>query len=722
MDSGLSYQALLNQSELQADHVLFTGLTVDQLIYATSGGSLASASTGSGLTFSAGTLSVNPSYIRGLISESDSNLTYNATTGVFDFSDTPVFTGLTVGALNGILKANAGVVSGSSTTSDLPEGSNLYYTDSRARSAISAGSGISYNSGTGVITNTIDDTDDLKEGSTNLFFTNSRARSALSAGSGISYNSGTGVISASAAGVSSATGTANQVLVNGTSGSAQTGAITLTLPQSIATTSSPTFAAITATGSANSQLNQGTFQNTNSGTAANNEIRVLNDASLGLRLGTTSSTYTGWTGDAYIYNSANRGINFGTNNTGGRMYLDNAGNLGVGITAPLARLHVQNDVNGDTNMRVRNINAGSSAFSSIYLGNNGGSVAAMFLNSSTRSTDGGVNTFTIRNDAGDLRLQSSGSSGMHITGGNVGIQRTPTATLDIARGTAGDGTLAIRGTTWTSQFNSGADEHIYLRAGKANARIYMQDHFTSPGPVQIGPHTGGVSVGVNIDPTMPFQLYNTNRGGQLGIGQQSDSTPYMNLGMDTSYVQYLANNAFWTGAAYNYVNTGGYSGRASRIAQASGEFHVDTASGGTNPISWNRRLTITNNGDFQVFGNYFKGAVQLMTMRSTASTGHPLATSITVNHSMPILPLFVNVFLRCTTTDANYAVGDQINITSNVHGPNSHCITTWFNSTQCGVRILSISNIRVQDKTTPTTTVVLNSARWQVDFYIYASV
>jgi hypothetical protein len=46
-------------------------------------------------------------------------------------------------------------------------------------------------------------------------------------------------------GVSSLTGTADQVLVGGTSGSPQTGALTLTLPQSIASTSSPTFAGLT---------------------------------------------------------------------------------------------------------------------------------------------------------------------------------------------------------------------------------------------------------------------------------------------------------------------------------------------------------------------------------------------------------------------------------------------------------------------------------------------
>lgn len=48
----------------------------------------------------------------------------------------------------------------------------------------------------------------------------------------------------SSTGVTTATGTANQVLINGTSGSAISGAITLTLPQDIATTSTPQFAKI----------------------------------------------------------------------------------------------------------------------------------------------------------------------------------------------------------------------------------------------------------------------------------------------------------------------------------------------------------------------------------------------------------------------------------------------------------------------------------------------
>ena len=48
-------------------------------------------------------------------------------------------------------------------------------------------------------------------------------------------------------GVSTLTGTADQVLVNATSGTPTSGAVTLTLPQNINTTSSPTFAALTLT-------------------------------------------------------------------------------------------------------------------------------------------------------------------------------------------------------------------------------------------------------------------------------------------------------------------------------------------------------------------------------------------------------------------------------------------------------------------------------------------
>lgn len=64
----------------------------------------------------------------------------------------PSFTGLTIGTLAGVLKATAGVVSGSATTTDLTEGTNLYYTDARARAAISSTvTGLTYTSSTGIL-------------------------------------------------------------------------------------------------------------------------------------------------------------------------------------------------------------------------------------------------------------------------------------------------------------------------------------------------------------------------------------------------------------------------------------------------------------------------------------------------------------------------------------------------------------------------------------------
>ena len=96
-------------------------------------------------------------------------------------------------------------------TDNLSEGSsNLYFTNARARSAISASGDISYNSSTGVISFTASaapvtsvnsetgavvlDTGDIAE-SGNLYYTDARARAAISEGSTqLSYNSGTGVL------------------------------------------------------------------------------------------------------------------------------------------------------------------------------------------------------------------------------------------------------------------------------------------------------------------------------------------------------------------------------------------------------------------------------------------------------------------------------------------------------------------------------------------------
>lgn len=59
------------------------------------------------------------------------------------------------------------------TTNDVAEGTNQYFTTARARTALSGGTGISYNSTTGIVSLSAN-TDQVAEGANNLYYTNNR--------------------------------------------------------------------------------------------------------------------------------------------------------------------------------------------------------------------------------------------------------------------------------------------------------------------------------------------------------------------------------------------------------------------------------------------------------------------------------------------------------------------------------------------------------------------
>ena len=94
------------------------------------GGSLSYNNTSGVLTYQGPT----DAEIRGLVSATGTGLTYNNGTGVFTLSPSAVI--------------------GASTTSDLPEGTNLYFTNARVDSRLSGSTGITYNAGAISITNT----------------------------------------------------------------------------------------------------------------------------------------------------------------------------------------------------------------------------------------------------------------------------------------------------------------------------------------------------------------------------------------------------------------------------------------------------------------------------------------------------------------------------------------------------------------------------------------
>ena len=75
------------------------------------------------------------------------------------------------------------------STSDLTEGTNLYYTDTRVGTYLTTNSYATESFVTSAVAGK-DNTDEITEGTTNLYFTNARAQAAISAGTGIDVTLG----------------------------------------------------------------------------------------------------------------------------------------------------------------------------------------------------------------------------------------------------------------------------------------------------------------------------------------------------------------------------------------------------------------------------------------------------------------------------------------------------------------------------------------------------
>ena len=81
-----------------------------------------------------------------------------------------------------------------------------------------------------------------------------------------------------------------------------------------------------------------------------------------------------------------------------------------------------------------------------------------------------------------FRYSSSGSFlGTPLTilreSGNVGLGVTsPAASLEVARGAAPNGTAAFKGTIRDSYFNFSTNEDTYIRGGKDNSNVYINDN------------------------------------------------------------------------------------------------------------------------------------------------------------------------------------------------------------------------------------------------------
>jgi len=178
--------------------------------------------------------------------------------GTVDTDALTVSANATVGGtlgVTGILTATGGVtgnVTGNVTgtvsdvsnhdTGAISEGSNLYYTDTRARSSISATGSLSYVPATGVMSFTQGNTDTIAEGSTNLYYTDARATAAAKAAISVTDSGGDGSLTYSAGAITYTGPSAAETRAHfsgGTGVSITNG--TVAIGQAVGTTSDVTF-------------------------------------------------------------------------------------------------------------------------------------------------------------------------------------------------------------------------------------------------------------------------------------------------------------------------------------------------------------------------------------------------------------------------------------------------------------------------------------------------
>ncbi len=148
------------------------------------------------------------------------------------------------------------------------------------------------------------------------------------------------------------------------------------------------------------------LRNPNAGTNAFTNLALGNDSQYNLQLFVNSSTRT-----------ADGGGNTATlRNDGGSLRLQSFGGRGLTIHGSTAFGEWEQNFDGQGGLWLRNANAGANAITALVLGNDSPSNLFLFVNSSTKTSDGGANTATLRNDAGKLRLQAMGGHGLTIDG------------------------------------------------------------------------------------------------------------------------------------------------------------------------------------------------------------------------------------------------------------------------------------------------------------------
>jgi len=166
-----------------------------------------------------------------------------------------------------------------------------------------------------------------------------------------------------------------------------------------------------------------------------------------------------WTSSAHGTYMKFETTNIGSGSRTEKVRITDAGNVGIGTTAPGYLLDVSGNSGSDTGIRAINTNNAAAANTLVMLANDVGNYGGLHLRSSTHATDPNALTVFAPSVNTSLIFQTNGAEKMRIlSGGNVGIGTTaPTAALDVTGHIASSGTAPTVGTCGTSPSITGTD-------------------------------------------------------------------------------------------------------------------------------------------------------------------------------------------------------------------------------------------------------------------------
>ena len=213
----------------------------------------------------------------------------------------------------------------------------------------------------------------------------------------------------------------------------------------------------------------------------------------------------------------------------------NNGNVGIGTIDPQKLLHLSKSQDGDTELRIENASAGTSARSILRLSNDvAGASATLIYHGTSHATNARILRLQNNDAAGDIRFYFNGADNVTFAqDGSVGIgTSTPGATLDV------NGLIKMRSVTITQPEDVIVKSYLDSALASTTAGIITQ-----------------VATSSFWQGSMTGNVYNANTG-NIGIGT---STPAVLL-----HTYKATENAL-------FIETGDTSNAALYLANSSGE-------------------------------------------------------------------------------------------------------------------------------------------------------